>query len=76
MALQETIAQPIHLHSDATSVLYGATGQWTFRIGMVRDESLHCVIEKIANDGPCFGLCDEALRDGTSKKNCIVCMYC
>ena len=24
----------------------------------------------------CFGLCDEALRDGTSKKNCIVCMYC
>ena len=28
MALQETIAQPIHLHSDATSVLYGATGQW------------------------------------------------
>lgn len=32
-ALQENIARPIHLHSDATSVLYGATGQWTHRIG-------------------------------------------
>lgn len=56
-ALQETITTHIYLRSDATSVLYGATGQWSFDIGdqllrrvralyhllwtMVRDEALH-----------------------------------